>query len=46
MDPGRYAGRAVCLELHEDLKAGVNPFEYYGKKLVARFIVEIVEKNQ
>lgn len=32
--------------LHEDSKAGVNPFEYYGKKTAARFIVEIVEKNQ
>lgn len=32
--------------LHEDTKTGVNPFEYYGKKTAARFIVECVEKNQ
>lgn len=32
--------------LHEDPKTGVNPFEYYGKKTAARFIVECVEKNQ
>lgn len=39
-------GEPFAWNLHEDLKAGVNPFEYYGKKTVARFIVECVEKNQ
>ena len=32
--------------IHEDPKAGVNPFDYYGKRAAARSIVGIVEKNQ
>lgn len=32
--------------MHEEPKAGVNPFDYYGKRAATRFIVGIVEKNQ